>query len=152
MTSIDFKPLRRFGKHPIIHIASHFKFNAEKEETSFLLLGDGSYLSLEEMQNSPGIFESVELLTLSACDTASVGANGKEVEGLAFVAQDLGAKDVVASLWPVADERTEVLMREFYQLKGANPQWLKAEALRQAQIALLKGKEMTKRPSERGGG
>ena len=134
--------------YPIIHIASHFKFNAEREETSFLLLGDGSYLSLEEMQNSPGIFESVELLTLSACDTASVGANGKEVEGLAFVAQDLGAKAVVASLWPVADEGTEVLMREFYQLKGANPQWSKAEALRQAQIALLKGKEMTKRPSE----
>ena len=85
--------------YPIVHIASHFKFNAEREETSFLLLGDGSYLSLEEMQNSPGIFESVELLTLSACDTASVGANGKEVEGLAFVAQDLGAKAVVASLW-----------------------------------------------------
>ena len=126
--------------YPIVHIASHFRFNAEREETSFLLLGDGSYFSLEEMQNSPGIFEKVELLTLSACDTATSGANGKEVEGLAFVAQDLGAKAVVASLWPVADEGTEVLMREFYQLKQKNPRWSKAEALRQAQMALLKGK------------
>lgn len=127
----------------VVHIASHFKFNAESEESSFLLLGDGSYLSLDEMQNSPGIFENVELLTLSACDTATVGANGKEMEGLAFVAQDLGAKAVVASLWPVADVGTEVLMREFYRLKRANPRWSKAEALRQAQIAMLKGKEMS---------
>jgi len=139
--------------YPIVHIASHFKFNAEKEETSFLLLGDGSYLSLEEMQNSPGIFENVELLTLSACDTATIGANGKEMEGLAFVAQDLGAKAVVASLWPVADVGTEVLMREFYQLKRANAQWSKAEALRQAQISMLEGREISsKRASEEGRG
>jgi CHAT domain-containing protein len=130
--------------YAVVHIASHFRFNPEREETSFLLLGDGSYLSLEEMQNSPGIFEKVELLTLSACDTATIGANGKEVEGLAFVAQDLGAKSVVASLWPVADEGTEVLMREFYRLKQENPQWSKAEALRQAQTALLKGKVASK--------
>jgi CHAT domain-containing protein len=126
--------------YSVVHIASHFRFNAEKEETSFLLLGDGSHMSLDDMQNSPGIFERVELLTLSACDTATTGANGKEVEGLAFVAQDLGAKAVVASLWPVADVGTEVLMREFYRLKRANPQWSKAESLREAQIALLKGK------------
>jgi len=124
-----------------VHIASHFSFNAAKEETSFLLIGDGSHLTLEEMQNSPGIFERVELLTLSACDTATTGANGKEVEGMAFVAQDLGAKAVVASLWPVADIGTEVLMREFYRLRQANPQWSKGEALRQAQLALLKGKQ-----------
>jgi CHAT domain-containing protein/Flp pilus assembly protein TadD len=125
--------------YPVVHIASHFSFNPAKEETSFLLLGDGSYFSVEEMQNSPGIFERVELLTLSACDTASVGANGKEVESMAYVAQDLGAKAVVASLWPVADVGTEVLMREFYRLRQANPRWSKAEALRRAQMALLRG-------------
>ena len=133
--------------YPVVHIASHFSFNPVKEETSFLLLGDGSYLSLEEMQNSPGIFERVELLTLSACDTATTGANGKEVEGMAFVAQDLGAKAVVASLWPVADIGTEVLMREFYRLRQANPQWSKGEALRQAQLALLKGKQTSSEPA-----
>ena len=127
--------------YPLVHIASHFRFIEGREETSYLLLGDGSNLSVEDMQNSPGIFEGVELLTLSACDTATVATNGKDVEGLAFVAQDLGAKAVVASLWPVADVGTEVLMREFYQLRGTNAHWSKAEALRQAQIALLKGKD-----------
>jgi len=125
--------------YPVVHIASHFRYIPEREEMSFLLLGDGSNLSVTEMQDSPGIFERVELLTLSACDTATSGANGKEIEGLAFVAQDLGAKAVVASLWPVADLGTEVLMREFYQLKKERPKWSKSEALRQAQLALLKG-------------
>jgi CHAT domain-containing protein/uncharacterized protein HemY len=137
--------------YPVVHIASHFKFSPERYETSFLLLGDGSDLTLDDLQNSPGIFESVELLTLSACDTATVGANGKEMEGLAFVAQNLGAKAVIASLWPVADEGTEVLMREFYRLREANPQWSKVEALRQAQIALLRGKDSgSKQAAERG--
>lgn len=136
--------------YSVVHIASHFRFIEGREETSYLLLGDGSNLSLEEMQNSPGIFERVELLTLSACDTATVATNGKDVEGLAFVAQDLGAKAVVASLWPVADVGTEVLMREFYQLKGTNAQWSKAEALRQAEIALLKGKDSSSKRAYEG--
>ena len=63
---------------------------------------------------------------------------------MAFVAQDLGAKAVVASLWPVADIGTEVLMREFYRLRQANPQWSKGEAFRQAQLALLKGKRSSR--------
>ena len=139
--------------YPVVHIASHFRFFPEREETSFLLLGDGTNLSLAELQDSPGIFERVELLTLSACDTATSGANGKEMEGLAFVAQDLGAKAVVASLWPVADVGTEVLMREFYQLREARPQWSKSEALRQAQLALLKGDDTrSKQESEAGRG
>jgi len=49
-------------------------------------------------------FGGVDLLTLSACDTASggTGANGKEVEGFAVLAQRKGAKAVIATLWPVA--------------------------------------------------
>jgi len=128
--------------YPVVHIASHFRFDPDREELSYLLLGDGSTLSLQELENSPGIFERVELLTLSACETA-LGANGKDVEGMAFVAQDLGAKAVIASLWPVSDKGTEVLMREFYHLRESNSQWSKIEALRQAQIALLKGSDET---------
>ena len=44
-------------------------------------------------------------------------------------------------------------MREFYQLRGARPQWSKSEALRQAQLALLKGDDMrSKQESEAGRG
>jgi CHAT domain-containing protein len=62
----------------------------------------------------------VDLLTLSACDTATGGAgsDGREVEGFGVLAQRQGAGAVMASLWPVADRSTELLMRGFYRERG----------------------------------
>ena len=48
-----------------------------------------------------------------------------------------GVKSAVASLWYVSDEGTLGLMSEFYQQLKTAP--MKAEALRQAQIAMIKG-------------
>jgi CHAT domain-containing protein/Tfp pilus assembly protein PilF len=127
---------------PVVHIASHFQFKPGNETTSFLLLGDGSHLSLAEIKRLPSLFSGVELLTLSACETAMGGASGdgKEVDGLAIVAQQQGAKAVLATLWSVADESTSLLMREFYRLRETNKGMLKSEALRQAQLEMLSGK------------
>ncbi|MEW6129177.1 MAG: CHAT domain-containing protein [Acidobacteriota bacterium] len=129
-------------KVPVVHIASHFQFKPGNETNSFLLLGDGSHLSLAELKRLPSIFNGVELLTLSACQTAvgSTSDDGKEVDGLAIVAQQQGAKAIIASLWSVADESTSLLMREFYSLRESNKGLSKAEALRQAQLKLLNGK------------
>jgi CHAT domain-containing protein len=126
---------------PLIHIASHFNFIPGNETDSFLLLGDGQRLSLAQLKSAQNLFGGVELLTLSACDTANGGAgsDGKEVEGFAVLAQRQGAKAVIASLWPVADRSTRLLMQNFYQLRNAQAGLPKAEALRQAQIALLRG-------------
>ncbi len=80
-------------------------------------------------------------MTLSACDTATggAGADGREVEGFAVLAQRQGAKAVVASLWPVADASTMMLMHDFYRARGGQAGVPKAEALRQAQLSLLRG-------------
>ena len=69
----------------------------------------------------------------------SPGAEGKEVEGLAVLAQRQGAKAVVATLWPVVDASTQALMQTFYRLRESQPGLPKVEALRQAQLALLRG-------------
>ena len=137
---------------PVVHIASHFSFDTANEEKSFLLLGDGNGLTLEELQDYQNIFEKVELLTLSACDTAVRGANGKEVEGFAYLSQTLGANAVVASLWHVADVGAEALMREFYYLRTADPALSKAEAFQRAQLALLRGEEKSLDAKEKGAG
>jgi CHAT domain-containing protein len=131
----------RQRKYAVVHIASHFKFEPGNETNSFLLLGDGSHLTLDQVRNTPGYFQGVDLLTLSACNTATggTGADGKEVEGFAVLAQRQGAEAVLASLWPVADASTRLLMQKFYQIRNARPGTPKAEALRQAQMALLHG-------------
>jgi CHAT domain-containing protein len=130
-------------RFPLVHIASHFQFRPGNDADSFLLLGDGSHLTLGQIKSLPNIFGGVELLTLSACNTATggAGASGKEVEGFGVLAQRQGAKAVMATLWSVADESTSLLMQEFYRLREARPGTLKAEAIRQAQLALLYGKK-----------
>ncbi len=128
-------------RNPVVHVASHFQFQPGNETNSALLLGDGKFLSLAQIKVMSNVFSGVELLTLSACNTATggSGANGKEVEGFGVLAQRQGAKAVVASLWPVADRSTKNLMQEFYKLREAKADVTKAEALRQAQIKLLRG-------------
>jgi CHAT domain-containing protein/Tfp pilus assembly protein PilF len=134
--------LRR--KRPVVHIASHFSFRPGDEERSFLLVGDGTAFTLAEMKQQQGLFDGVELLTLSACNTAAqvAGADGREIDAFAELAQRLGANAVMATLWQVADSSTPWLMQEFYRTRQ-DQTVNKAEALRRAQLALLKGKAET---------
>jgi CHAT domain-containing protein len=126
--------------YPIVHIASHFQFTPGSMDDSFLLLGDGTHLTLAQIKTKLN-FNSVELLTLSACETAvgdDTSHHGVEVEGLGAIAQEAGAKAVLATLWPVADASTAALMRALYQAHKVD-HMDKADALRQAQLALLRG-------------
>jgi CHAT domain-containing protein len=124
-------------RYPVVHIASHFRFQPGNDTKSFLLLGDGGHLSLAELKTSANLFGGVQLLTLSACNTG-VG-DGAEVEGFGTLAQRQGAKSVVASLWPVADASTSRLMQEFYRIRETKAGITKLEALREAQLELLHG-------------
>ena len=132
-------------KRPLVHIASHFSFRAGDESRSFLLMGDGTAFTLEEMKQEKDLFQGVELLTLSACNTAAQqSGNGREIDGFAELAQRLGAGAVMATLWQVSDASTPWLMRDFYATRQSKAGMTKAEALRQAQLALLNGTAQTK--------
>jgi CHAT domain-containing protein len=91
-----------------------------------------------ESWNLPG----VDLVVLSACETGVGGefGTGEEILGFGYLMQQAGAKAVMASLWSVDDGGTQVLMNAFYRrLQGSH--LTKAEALRQAQLALIAGDE-----------
>jgi len=131
--------LIRRGDRPfgIIHLATHAKFEAGKEpEEQFIFLSDQP-LSLDDLPELRwGDSPAVKLLILSACETA-VGDEQAEL-GFAALAFQSEVKSVLASLREVHGVGTLPLMAEFYNnLKQGQ---IKAEALRQAQIAMLEGK------------
>jgi CHAT domain-containing protein/lipopolysaccharide biosynthesis regulator YciM len=136
------KALEMEGPFSLVHIASHFQFRPGADTDSFLVTGGSSnQFTLADMKNAPHLFRSVELVTLSACDTAQgeVRSDGREIESLAVLTQQQGAASVLATLWRVADASTAELMRNFYSLRLQNPGTSKAEALRQAQVSMLRG-------------
>jgi CHAT domain-containing protein len=129
-------------KNQLVHLATHFVFRPGRESDSYLLLGDGGKLNLAELRTDERMnFGGVDLLTLSACETAlgDMSAGGAEIESFGVIAQRRGAKTVLASLWSIADNATPRLMEEFYrQYQAGGGQISKAEALRRAQAALLR--------------
>ena len=129
---------------PIVHLATHAKFSSKAEDT-FILSWDGQ-INIKELDDllRDDTFNrknAIELLVLSACETAS--GDPRATLGLAGVAVQAGARSTLATLWSVVDESTAKIMNEFYrqlqesELTKAN----KAEILRQAQISLIKDKQ-----------
>ncbi len=117
----------------IIHLATHAEFQPGEPRNSYVQLWD-SKLRLDQIKqlnlNSP----PVELLVLSACRTA-IGDEEAEL-GFAGLAVQARVKSAIASLWDVSDQGTLGLMAEFYRDLKTAP--IKAEALRQAQISMIK--------------
>jgi CHAT domain-containing protein len=128
-------------KYSAIHIASHFQLG-NSWTNSFLLMGNNKILTLEQLSNSPEIdFGDVELVTLSACDTAiGENSNGKEIDSLAEAIQTKSGKSILATLWSVADISTPLFMTEFYRIRQENPKLTKAEIISQVQTLMINGK------------
>lgn len=122
---------------PIIHLATHGQFSSNPEETFLLTWSD--LISISEFdllfqRRRLGLLEPIELLVLSACQTAA--GDNRATLGLAGFALRSGAKSTIASLWSVNDESTSNLMQELYQQLSTG-KVNKAEALRQAQLKLI---------------
>jgi CHAT domain-containing protein len=98
----------------IVHLATHGQFSSQADQT-FLLTWDGR-INVKEfdqlLRSSQNDLEPIELLVLSACQTAT--GDQRAALGLAGVAVRSGARSTLATLWQV-----------------------KAEALRLAQLKLL---------------
>ena len=125
----------------IAHLATHGQFSSKADET-FILAWDktinvnelNTLLRSRDQRRS----QPLELLVLSACETAA--GDQRAALGLAGVALRAGARSTIASLWSINDESTALLMNQFYQalINQAQP---RAEALRRAQLTLLKTPE-----------
>jgi CHAT domain-containing protein len=127
---------------PIVHLATHGKFSSRLEET-FLVTWDGQ-IDIERLNQllqdrTRKTDKVLELLILSACETAR--GDKRAALGLAGMAVRAGARSTIASLWSVDDEATASFMSALYK-NLADKNTNKAEALRQAQIALLGDRQL----------
>jgi CHAT domain-containing protein len=123
----------RFG---IVHIASHGEFTANSRD-SFLLTYDGK-LPMDRLAGLVSLTqygdEPIELLSLSACETAA--GDERAALGLAGVAVRSGARSALATLWAVNDQASADLVAEFYrQLQDESVS--RAQALQRAQLSLI---------------
>lgn len=124
------------GEYRIVHVATHGFFGSTGEQSYIMAYDDlvtmdglQKLLQQESVKKHP-----IELLTLSACETAE--GDDRSPLGIAGAAIKAKAKSVLGTLWPVSDEAAQQVMTKFYGSlvrDGVS----KAEALRRAQVALL---------------
>lgn len=121
---------------PILHFSTHALVDPENPDRSRLLLASDSLFQGEVYGLD---LKGVELVTVSACDTArgkTVLGEGVQAFSRAFLGA--GANSTVTSLWRVADEPTAAFMKQFYYFLGKGQR--KSEALRSAKLAFLRSR------------
>ncbi|HYH47018.1 MAG TPA: CHAT domain-containing protein, partial [Thermoanaerobaculia bacterium] len=135
----------RLAGYRLVHFATHGVLDSQRPDQTSLVLSlvDQNGAPLDGHLKLRDIYDlelNADLVVLSACQTAL----GKEVRGEGLIGltrgfMHAGATRVVASLWSVEDQATADLMQRFYEgmlARGLTP----AEALREAQLALLRSK------------
>ena len=144
----DFTPQvieREAGFHTVVHLATHAAFLTGHSDESFILFGNGERLTLMDVEEEwPGVLPNVELVVLSACETGVGGKleNGDEILGFGALMEGAGADASIATLWPIADGGTQVLMSAFYRV-WSEKRVTKAEALQNAQVMLIRNSDQT---------
>ncbi len=120
----------------VVHLATHGEFSSDAEKT-FILTWD-KLVKVKEFDNLLRVsdknkFSSIELLVLSACQTAE--GDKRAALGLAGIAMRAGVRSTLATLWSIDDRSTADVMSEFYRQLNAGVN--KAEALQGAQLAIF---------------
>lgn len=118
----------------ILHLATHGEWNIENSLQNYLAMAGQQKVAQQEIFELA--LDNTSIVILSACNTAMGDVSGdvRFVASLAEAFWIAGSHSVLASLWAVNDESTALLMEHFYKaIKSGVP---KAEALRQAQLAL----------------
>ncbi|MCP4699048.1 MAG: CHAT domain-containing protein [Gammaproteobacteria bacterium] len=127
------------NEYSLIHIASHAEF-MENPQHSYIETHDSSlrFDELEKLLKNKNFYkEPVELLSLSACETAGGDneTNEKAALGLSGITVKAGVRSALGTLWETKDEAAYFLVKTFYTHLTSGS---KARALQAAQNKLLK--------------
>jgi CHAT domain-containing protein len=122
--------------YPIVHIATHGQFSSSPEETYLVAWDERIHVReiAQILQANVGDRQPIEMLILSACETAS--GDHRAALGIAGVTIKAGAQSTLATLWAINDEATSQFVGHFYT-QLTQPVTSRADALRTAQLQLL---------------
>ena len=126
-------------QYNMVHVASHAQFSSSPKDT-FLLTYDDKFTmdKLEDLMSQKKYSDNpIELLTLSACQTAA--GDERAALGLAGIAIKAGVRSALATLWFINDQSSSLLISEFYEQMQSSSQ-SKVQALQQAQLKLMADK------------
>ncbi len=136
-TVARFKEVLAREPYARVHIASHGVFGHTAEDSFIMAFDDVIHMDdLDQWLKSDKLAQSpLDLITLSACRTAE--GDDRAPLGFSGIAVKAKASSALGTLWTVNDDAASRLMTEFYRALS-KPGTGKAQALRQAQQALLK--------------
>jgi len=128
-------------RFPVIHLATHGQFSVDPQRTFLLtsgeltdgLIGVNELAALFRTRGQIRL-DSIKLLVLNACETAA--GDNLATLGLTGTAVRAGARSAIASLWTLDDAPSVDFTKVLYE-NLRQPDVTKAEALRQAQLALM---------------
>ena len=125
------------GEFSAIHWKTHGVFSSDPQETYVVAYNE--QIAARDINDliwlgSQGGVRPLELVVLSACETAQ--GDNRAVLGLAGLAARTGTRSVLSTLWIAQDTPNTEFMKRFYEAL-TQPGMSKAEAVRQAQLALI---------------
>ena len=129
------------NRSSVLHVAAH----AEVDEVDplfsrILFASTPTETGLLEARDIYGLnLAGVDLVTLSACESGlGKVARGDEIIGFTRSFLSAGVNSIVASLWPVADESTDLLMNRLYKELAAGRDLM--SSMQQAQLEVQKNR------------
>lgn len=125
------------GRTAVLHVAAHAEVDAiDPLFSRILFASDGRDPGLLEAREIFRLnLQDVDLVTLSACESGlGAVARGDEIVGFTRSFLSAGANSIIASLWPVADQSTELLMNKLYQELVAGKDLMAAMQLAQLEV------------------
>lgn len=126
----------------VLLFATHAALDDAQPRKSYIRLARQQKLTHENIPLYTARWPQVRLAVLSACETAARATGATDNFALGSLAEKFdsqGIPSVLGSLWPVADFSTAELMTGFFQ--GVQAKMTLAEALRQAQVAVLRSEK-----------
>lgn len=129
------------GRANMVHVAAHAELDdVDPLFSRILFASSGTESGLLEAREIYTLdLRGVRLITLSACESG-LGrvARGDEIIGFTRSLLSAGANSIVASLWPVADDSTDVLMGRLYRELAAGRDLM--AGMQQAQLEVQKNR------------